>query len=57
MLYTKETDPIQSNILKGEKRENKYLSLWTMETLVLLLAILIIVLMAVTVRIMLYTSP
>ena len=49
----KETDPIQSNILKGEERENKYLSLWTMETLVLLLAILIIVFMAVTVRMLL----
>ena len=49
----KETDPIKSNILKGEEREKKYLSLWTMETLVLLLAILIIVFMAVTVRMLL----
>lgn len=48
----KETDPIQSNILK-EEREKNYLSLWTMETLVLLLAILIIVFMAVTVRMLL----
>lgn len=48
----KEIDSIQYNILK-EDREKKYLSLWTMETLVLLLAILIIVFMAVTVRMLL----